>query len=340
MQLTQGGASRRIAALAACLLAGACDTEPDPYRTQLAAFGTVVSIQLHGVTADTAERAITRLAAHYRERGRDWYPWADGELARINRAIARNEAAVVSEALRSLLQRAAELEQASSGRFNAALGQLTELWGFNDPLQAGWQPPADDTIATLMPAPSLAALTWRGDTVESRDPRVMIDPGGIAKGALLAESVAILRAAGITDVIVDIGGDLVVSGSAGGRAARIGIRSPGGGNVLGWVDIDDGEAVVTSGNYERYFEHDDVRYAHVLDPATGRPAAGAAAVTVIHDDAVLADAAATALLVGGAGEFENLCDALGIHQALLVDTSGDLRLTPAMQGRVHWLRRD
>lgn len=326
--------------LLACL-AAACAPPGDPvHRAQFAALGTIVSVQIHGVPDDRAAAAVAQLVEHYRLRGKDWYPWADGELARANAAFAEGETAVVSDALRALLQRATDIERLSGGRFNAALGGLTELWRFHDPLAADWQPPSEQAIERFTPPPSLTALAWDGRSVRSTDPRVTVDPGGIAKGALLAESVALLRQSGIADAIVDIGGDLVVLGTPGERPARIGIRRPGGHDALGWIEVRDGEAVVTSGNYERFFEYDGRRYAHVLDPASGRPAGNVASVTVIDADAVLADAAATALLVGGAGAFDELCAALGIGDALLVGAGGDLRLTPGMQSRVHWLPRD
>ena len=93
---------------------------------------------------------------------------------------------------------------------------------------------------------------------------------------------------------------------------------------------------MTSGDYERFFEHDGKRYQHVLDPRTGYPVEHTVSASVVHGDPVLADAAATALLVAGAAEFEELCLSLGLDTALIVTTSGDLRLTRAMEKRFNW----
>ena len=103
------------------------------------------------------------------------------------------------------------------------------------------------------------------------------------------------------------------------------------------MDIDPGETIVTSGNYERFVRIDGERYSHVLNPRTGYPVTHSSSVTVIHTDAMLADAAATALMVGGAAEFETLTEALGIEFALLIDESGDLSLTTPMDYRLNWL---
>jgi thiamine biosynthesis lipoprotein len=79
------------------------------------------------------------------------------------------------------------------------------------------------------------------------------------------------------------------------------------------------------------------RYSHVLNPRTGFPVDHTSSVTVIHTDAMLADAAATALMVGGAEEFEQLTEALGLEYALLIDTAGELSLTTEMDYRLNWL---
>ena len=81
--------------------------------------------------------------------------------------------------------------------------------------------------------------------------------------------------------------------------------------------------------------HEGNRYQHVLDPRTGYPVQHTAAATVVHDDALLADAAATALLVGGPAEFEEVCRILGLEVALIVTMTGDLRLTHAMEKRLN-----
>jgi thiamine biosynthesis lipoprotein len=164
----------------------------------------------------------------------------------------------------------------------------------------------------------------------------MLDLGGIAKGSILEQFVSILSDAGIKNAIVDIGGDLTVVGQVNGRAAKIGIRSPRSDDVIAWLEVLGGETIVTSGDYERFFEHQGKRYQHVLDPRTGYPVRHTISATVVHRDPVHADAAATALLVGGAREFDELCRKLELDQALIITASGDLRLTAAMEKRLNW----
>ncbi len=198
--------------------------------------------------------------------------------------------------------------------------------------------PQRDEIANLLAqAIGVSSIRWVDDQIVGAPPGLMLDLGGIAKGAILQDSVQILLDLGIENAIINIGGDLTVIGDVNGRPARIGVQSPAEDRAIASLEIVAGETVVSSGDYERYIEIDGNRYSHILNPRTGFPVEHTSAVTVIHTDAMLADAAATALMVGGAAEFEELTNALGLKFALLIDASGDLRLTPAMELRLNWL---
>ena len=106
-----------------------------------------------------------------------------------------------------------------------------------------------------------------------------------------------------------------------------------------WRCVADGETVVNWGDYGRFFEDGGRRYQHILDPRSGYPVQHTITATVLHKDPVLADAAATALLVAGSGAFEELCTVLGLDEAVIVSASGDLRLTEAMEKRLNWANR-
>jgi thiamine biosynthesis lipoprotein len=190
--------------------------------------------------------------------------------------------------------------------------------------------------------PAAAAIQrWRenisvdpGLTLDNRtlsvDRPIKLAFGGIAKGTALNEAAAMLMRMGIRNAIIDAGGDLQVLGMRGDRMWRIGIRDPHSAGVLGTLDVAPGEAIVTSGNYERYFKYQGTRYHHLLDPRTGLPVTHTAGVTVVEADAELADAAATALMVAGAQRFHEIAGRMGIEFALLVTSDGDIIMTPAL----------
>ena len=322
------------------LLAASCGEARRDYQLDFYALGTEVTVSLFGVSDSQATRATDTLQSMFADVGHNWYPWLPGELQAMNESLAEMRLPIdVSPRLATVIRRAAQIEILSVGRFNAGLGNLTELWGLHDVTNPPAALPDPSEIeARIKDGVGAELLDWDGDQIVSGRTFLMIDLGGIAKGAILEDSVQILRELGVNHAIVNIGGDLIVLGNVNGRPASIGIRSPIAEKPLASLDVAGGETVVTSGNYERYIEIDGQRYNHILNPQSGYPVEHTASVTVVHDDAMLADAAATALMVGGAEEFDALTEAMNIDFALLIDASGDLRLTRSMDERLHWLR--
>jgi len=344
MRLKKSWARTLAVFLLGASLFAACESRPPDVTRQIVAFGTLVELQVYGSEAKQIDAVLARLEARYREIDRDWYPWeragrrGDGELRRINSALAAGRAIDVSPALAQLIRRAAAIESASHGKFNPAIGRLTQLWGFDDVLRERWQPPAAVDIHKLVSEhPGSEQLQWHAHSLSSTSTATLIDLGGIAKGAILELTLSLLSAGGVRNAIINIGGDLSVLGTVHGRAARIGIRSPVADKPVAWLGIAAGETVVTSGNYERFFEYQGRKYQHILDPGTGFPVQHTASVTVIHRDPVLADAAATALVVAGSDEFDETCAALNIKWAILIDAGGETRLTADMAKRVNWV---
>jgi thiamine biosynthesis lipoprotein len=323
--------------LVSALLLAAC-AAPRDHTLEFYALGTEVSVSLYAVSEGQAEDASEQLQSYFARVGHDWYPWSPGELRWINIAIALQESANVSPRLATVIRRAAEIERLSDNRFNAGLGRITERWGLHEPGDEPPRKPHINEIARLLAqAMGVTSVRWIDDRIVGAPQGLMLDLGGIAKGAILEDSVQILQRLEITNAIINIGGDLTVMGTVNGRPAKIGIRSPVEAVAVASVEVGAGETIVTSGDYERFIEIDGERYSHILNPRTGYPVEHTSAVTVIHTDAILADAAATALMVGGSAEFEQLTDALELEFAVLIDASGDLRLTPAMDLRLNWL---
>lgn len=320
------------------LLLTACGGGPRDHTLDFFAVGTEVSVSLFGVSEGDAEDASEQLQSYFADVGHNWYPWNPGELRSINIAIELQESADVSPRLAAIIRRAAQIERLSDNRFNAGLGRLTERWGLH---QLGDEPPSKPNIneiaRLLAQAMGVTSIRWIDDQIVGAPPGLMLDLGGIAKGAILEDSAQILQDLEIYNAIINIGGDLMVIGDIDGRPANIGIRSPAEEEAIASVDVVAGETIVTSGDYERFIVIDGERFSHILNPRTGYPVDHTSAVTVIHTDAMLADAAATALMVGGAAEFERLTSALELEYALLIDATGDLSLTPAMDLRLNWI---
>ena len=330
---------RVLAAGLAIGVAAACAPRDETSSTQFLAFGTVVQVELYAAEEGMAARAAADLEDYLHELHDAWHPWAEGELGRINRAFAEGRPAPVSDDLAGLLTEASRLSRDSGGLFDPTLGRLVALWGFADDEQTPVAPPPAGRIRALLAGgtgPDLLCID--AGSVESSSVSVAVDLGGFAKGVAVDRAIERLRALGVTDAIVNAGGDLRVLGRHGDRPWRIGIRHPRGRGIMAELEVADGESVFTSGDYERYFIHRGRRYHHILDPRTGEPAANAVSVTVLGDDGARADAAATALFVAGAGAWRDVAGRLGIEHVMLVAPDGRVELSGPMAARVRLTR--
>jgi thiamine biosynthesis lipoprotein len=339
MQLPNSSFSFLIV-LCLALLTGGCGTGPKDHRETLYVFGTLVEIQAYTNDSKGFSKAVAELDKMFQKMHRDWHSWqGEGELIRLNRALAQGDTVTISEELVDLLKRGNTYSDQSDKLFNPAIGMLIKLWGFHhDELPAG-PPPAEATIQRLVAqSPTMDSLKFADDgSVRSVNPTVQIDLGAYAKGVALNLAVDHLRKAGIQDAIVNAGGDLCVSGRHGTRAWNIGIRNPFKKGVVASLDVKGGECVLTSGNYERYRQHNGIKYAHIIDPRTGYPVTHVASATVVHPDGGLADAAATALSVAGPENWRKIAQQMSLNQVMLVDESGTIHLTDELRSRIQLL---
>ena len=319
------------------LLTG-CERGPSDHQQTLLVFGTLLDIKAYTDRPEHFNKAVSGLEQTFQEMHREWHAWkGEGELVRLNRAIAEGRGSRVSPSLAQLLGNARDYATASDELFNPAIGGLIGLWGFHSDEPPGGPPPAADQIEALLAArPSMRDLQFDGLELSSGNPSVAIDLGAFAKGYALNLAIDQLREQGIDNAIVNAGGDLCVSGRRGDRSWMIGIRHPLGEGVIASVGVSDGECVLTSGNYERYREHEGVRYAHIIDPRSGYPVRHVASATVISKDGGLAEAAATALSMASPQGWRRIAARMKLKEVMLVDDQGVVYLTPAMRKRVNF----
>ena len=323
-----------LSLLIAALLLTGCGADDTAHRQTFPALGTLITIEIHDTDAGRAERATRAVAAYLEHIGQEWYAWGDGELGRVNAALERGEPAPVSAELAAPIRRALEIRDLSSGYFDPGVGLLVEAWGFHAVNQPPVTPPTDRWLARWRAAAPERARLRVDANIVAAPVTLKLALGGLAKGTALAASMSLLAKHGIKNALLDAGGDVQVIGRKGARAWRIGIRDPRGPGVVGAVALQSGEAILSSGDYERFFELNGQRFHHLLDPHTGLPVAHTAGVTVIHRDAELADAAATALMAAGPAHFLKLSARLDIRLALLVTAEGEILSTPGMQARL------
>jgi thiamine biosynthesis lipoprotein len=258
---------------------------------------------------------------------------AGGPLGQVNRAAGRGPVEV-ERSLARLVDRALETALETDGAFEPTLGAVVGLWQFGD----GSAPPDSAALRRTLDLVDRAAV--RVDTtgavsfVEILRPGVVLDLGGIAKGWAADRAAARAMDAGAWAVLVDAGGDIRMMGRRPGGRWRIGVRDPRAkGGILTILELDGG-AVATSGDYERYFEHNGIRYHHLLDPHSGMPARGCRSVSVVCEHAWRADALATALFVMGPERGLAYARSVSDVEALIVDEASGVRTTQGLRGTV------
>ncbi len=256
------------------------------------------------------------------------------EVSKIN-AAAGGAAVTVSDDLLEVLKASKMIHTESKGVFDITFYALKGLWRFDQDLVA--ELPSDDAIKARLPLVDASKLELDPKSKTARLPTkgMAINLGGIAKGYAVDRAASVLAKHGFTDVVVQAGGDLLVRGRKGQDPWRVGIRDPRGpeGDYFALAPITDA-AFSTAGDYERFFVKDGVRYHHILDPRTGRPATACRSVTVFAPDALTADQLDDAIFILGPVEGMKLVDARPGVGAVVVDKDNKVHVSERLRGIV------
>lgn len=248
-------------------------------------------IDLHRA-AQAVVRDIQRLERRY-SRYRD-----DSDLSALNRVAAAGGSTEVDDETAALLDYAAACHAQSGGRFDITSGLLRRVWQWGS-----GQLPAREAVAALLPRIGWQHVMWRRPQLRFTQPGMELDFGGIVKEYAADRAAALLLGAGVQHGLVNLGGDVRALGpQPGGEPWRVGVRHPHRpGELVATVALHHG-ALASSGDYERCIVVDGVRHGHILDPRTGWPVQGLAAVSVAAPLAVVAGSATTiAMLMGSHG---------------------------------------
>ncbi|MBT8091375.1 MAG: FAD:protein FMN transferase [Gammaproteobacteria bacterium] len=325
---------RHVVVLSAALFFAACgDSRLPEFELSGSTMGTTFTVTLVAPGDDIdRERLKTEIAATLAGVDELTSTWrADSELAVFN-ANAATDWIMVSAELCNAIDNALEISRLSEGAFDITIGPLVNLWGFGPDGEIR-EPPDDALIEETMAYIGYEGLQTRcgQPAMRKRHGAMYVDLSGWAKGYAVDKVAELLDEYGLSDYLVEIGGELSVRGhNAEGRKWAIAVEAPSTTSrrphsVLRITDT----SVATSGDYRNYFDHGGQRYSHTIDARTGRPVAhDLAAVTVVSKSAARADAMATALLVLGPESGLALAEKLGIASYFLVrDNTGIEELT-------------
>ena len=323
-------------------LLSACQAPPREYRETLLVFGTIINISLWDIETEKAQQAIQTIREDLQFMHDAWHPWQPGPMGRTNMLLATTGWFSVNPSVLPLIEKGIHLSKMSGELFNPAIGQLIQLWGYHQSEPPTGPPPtASEIQKRLIQRPKMSDIEIDGIRMRSTNPAVKLDFGAMAKGLAVNRVIDYLKKEGINNAIVNAGGDLKAIGSHGDRPWRIGIRHPRqDGGVLAAINVHNNESIFTSGDYERFYDYQGKRYHHILDPRTGWPGDKTTSVTVIHPDAALADAAATALFVAGPKDWQAIAKKMQLRYVMLVDKQGQIYVTPEMAERLKWMNID
>jgi thiamine biosynthesis lipoprotein len=334
------------ALLSAVFILSACNKET-VYQEEGFVFGTRVEISIVGVDETLSRQGVASVMQEFQRLHNLLHAWMPSALSDINAAFAQHKSITITPEIESMLREATQLSAQSGGSFNPAIGGLVKLWGFHaDEFKAALpdeklvaalvaaQPQMSDITISLVSDKKVAQLR-----ANSSNPSVQLDLGGYAKGYALDRAVELLKQQGIHNALINIGGNVIAMGTHGSRPWRVGIQHPRKPGPIATLELHDGEAIGTSGDYQRYFELNGKRYCHVIDPHTGQPTQGVEAVTVLtlgNHAGVLSDATSKPLFIAGSANWLAAARQMNISDALLIDTAGVVHLTAAMKKRLEF----
>jgi len=299
------------------------------------AMGSELTLMAWTADEDPANRAFDAVFAEFNRLDRLLSVWKkDSDILRLNAAAGDHPVPVSKDTIDALVT-ARQVSEWTDGKFDVTFGALSDIWKFDQD--------QDDTV------PSQAAIAARLPLIDYR--KLVIDVpggtaflqkkgmrahlGGIGKGFAVDHAVALLKAAGLSDFSIQAGGDLYVAGHRGDRPWRLGIADPraADGAIFARVDLTD-STFSTSGDYERFFIKDGVRYHHILDPATGQPARLSRSVTIVAKQAVLADGLSTGVFLLGPDRGMTLIERLPDVEGVIVGADNQVRVSSGLQGKV------
>jgi FAD:protein FMN transferase len=330
----------RIIAFAVAVLGVACGGSgaAAPRLVERASLAMGSDLRLAAWTAD-APAAGAAFDAVFREFDRldalmsVWRPGSD--VLRIN-AAAGVRAVPVSADVLGALRAARQVSEWTGGKFDVTFGPLAEVWKF-DHQNEDQTVPSAAAIRERLPLIDYRQIEIddRAGTVFLRRPGMRVHLGGIGKGYAVERAVAILRRAGLSDFLIQAGGDLYVAGRKNGRPWRLGINDPRGpeGRSFAEMDLTD-RTFSTSGDYARFFLKDGIRYHHIIDPSTGQPARGCRSVTIVADSPLMADGLSTGVFLLGPEAGMALIERLPDVEGVIVSSRNEVLISSGLKGKV------
>jgi len=290
--------------------------------------GTRVKAELWDEDPAEAARLLAAVMAEMRRIDQTFSPYIEtSELSRLNREAPLGWVDASDEML-DLLGKSLRMGDLTGGAFDITYASVGRYYDFRK-----GERPDEALIEEKLPAIDYhhVEIDWPNHRVRFLHPAVYVDLGGIAKGYAVDRCIDLLVRAGVTEASVAAGGDSRILGDRRGQPWNVGIADPRHeGQVTALLPLMD-TAISTSGDYERFYEEDGVRYHHILDPATGDSARRSMSVTILGPEASFTDALSTAVFVLGPEKGLELINRLDGIDAIIVGSDGVLRYSAELE---------
>jgi thiamine biosynthesis lipoprotein len=309
----------RLLSLMIALLFAAAPARAEWFFREEAIMGTRVAVELWSEDAALATRAMEAVIAEMRRTDELMSTYKpESQLSAVNAHAFEGPVEVDPEII-EVVTRSFDFSRMSAGAFDVTYASVGYLYDYR-----ARQRPSGEQVTAALPAVDYrqVQVDSKRNTIRFLRPGMRIDLGGIAKGYAVDRSIEILRELGIEHAMVNAGGDTRLLGDRRGKPWIVGVRDPRNeGRMVTRLPLEN-EAISTSGDYERYFEEDGVRYHHILVPGTGEVARAVRSATIIGPDATLTDGLSTTVFVLGVERGMELVSRLSGVEAVIVDKDG------------------
>ena len=295
-------------------------SKPEWLSQDLKLFGTTVRIQVQHEKRTVRELAIKKVIKEFKRIEAKFNPYIDSsELSFINSNAFESRVPLSDEAF-ELIQFSLWASQKTQGSFDITYASTGSLYDFRKKTK-----PTKKELEKAYLAIGYENIHIDDDkSIRLKHPDTKISFGGFAKGYAVKQAIEIIKGYGIENALVTAGGDSMVIGLKKEKPWRTGIKAPRGNLRAVYTFNLSNKAISTSGDYERYFfDENDDRVHHIVNPTTGSSARKVQSVTVIGNDPMLTDALSTAMFVLGAKNAIVLAESLEGIEALIIDKSGD-----------------
>jgi len=298
------------------------------YEKQAEIMGTDIRVYLWHVDETIGQRAVAEVLSEFRRIDRLMSSYLESsELSLVNRQAAL-QPVTVSEELVKLIAQALAMSSRTDGAFDITYASVGYLYDFRNAIR-----PNEKQRSQHLDAISFrhVLVDEQKNTIQFSHPKVRIDLGGIAKGYAVDQAIAKLNKLSVRHAIVTAGGDTRVLGQHHDRPWVVGIKDPRQSEeVVALIPLVD-ESISTSGDYERYFDENGIRYHHIIDPQTGDSARTVRSVSILGAKSTVTDALSTSLFVLGLVDGIKMINKIDGYEAIVVDQQGQLHYSTGLQ---------